>query len=321
MELAKKNEPIIVAESGAGQRLDRFIASAMRKLSRSRAHDLILEGHILVNGAPSRPSHKLKAGEEVSVTIPRPRPTELTPEDIPLDIRFEDEHLIVVNKPAGMVVHPAAGNYTGTLVHALLFSRPSLSGVGGVARPGIVHRLDKDTSGLMVVAKTDAAHQSLAEQIKNRTAGRVYLAIVKGRPGPSEGVIEANIGRSRTDRKKMKVLADGGRQAVTKFKVEARLEGHTLLRLTLGTGRTHQIRAHMLHINCPVLGDATYGRAGGKELISRQALHSWKLAFNHPHTGAPMEFWAPMPDDMARAVNALGGDPSPYQTQSPLAQG
>ncbi|MDH5510583.1 MAG: RluA family pseudouridine synthase [Nitrospinota bacterium] len=312
MELAGADSPVIVPPEAADQRVDMFVASQIKKLSRSRAHALLGEGAILVNGRKVRPSHRLSAGDAVSVIIPPPLPLELEPENIPLDIKYEDDHLLVVNKPAGMVVHPAAGNYTGTLVHALLYILPNLSGVGGVARPGIVHRLDKDTSGLIVVAKTDEAHHGLSERIKERSAGRVYLAIVKGRPGPNEGRIEGNIGRSKTNRKKMKVLAQGGKPASTRFAVEAELEAHTLLRLSLDTGRTHQIRAHMMHINCPVLGDTTYGRKGGKELIGRQALHAWKLSFIHPATGQQMEFTAPLPEDMANAIRALGGDPTPY---------
>ncbi|MDH5678398.1 MAG: RluA family pseudouridine synthase [Nitrospinota bacterium] len=292
--------------------MDQFVASHVKKLSRSRAQALLEEGAILVNGGKVRPSHKLSEGDAVSVVIPPPRPMELAPEDIPLDIVYQDEHLLVVNKPAGMVVHPAVGNYTGTLVHALLHILPDLSGVGGVARPGIVHRLDKDTSGLIVVAKTDEAHHGLAERIKERSAARVYLAIVKGKPGPREGRIEGNIGRSKTNRKKMMVLSQGGKAASTRFLVEAQLEAHTLLRLALDTGRTHQIRAHMMHINCPVLGDNTYGRKGGQRIIGRQALHAWKLSFDHPVTNEHMEFTAPLPQDMAEAIRALGGDPTPY---------
>ena len=312
MELAEADSPIVVLPEASGLRVDTFVASQVKKLSRSRAQTLLGDGSILVNGGKVRPSHKLSAGDRVSVNIPPPRLSRIEPENIPLDIRYQDDHLIVVNKPAGMVVHPAAGNYTGTLVHALMYAIPNLSAVGGVARPGIVHRLDKDTSGLMVVARTDEAHHALAAGIKDRSTARVYLAIVKGRPGPREGRIEGNIGRSKADRKKMRVLAQGGRPAATRFAVETELEAHTLLRLTLETGRTHQIRAHMSHINCPVLGDATYGRAGGRKIISRQALHAWKLSFIHPVTGRKMEFTAPIPEDMAQAIAALGGDPSPY---------
>jgi 23S rRNA pseudouridine1911/1915/1917 synthase len=312
MESAKTLGPLIVPPERAGERVDAFVASEVKRLSRSRAQKLIEDGNILVNGRKVRVSRRLAEGDEVAVTIPRALPSAIAAEDIPLDIVFEDDLVMVINKPAGMVVHPAVGNYAGTLVHALLFHRPEISGVGSSARPGIVHRLDKDTSGLILVAKTDEAYISLTGQIMDRSAGREYLAIVKGRPGPMEGVIEVNIGRSQKDRKKMAAVAEGGRHALTRFRVEALLEGHSLLRLTLGTGRTHQIRAHMLHINCPVLGDAAYGRKTSKELIARQALHAWRLSFNHPVTGERIRLTQPMPEDMATALTALGGDPAPY---------
>ncbi|MDH5639520.1 MAG: RluA family pseudouridine synthase [Nitrospinota bacterium] len=312
MELPEADGQITVPPQDAGERVDRFAAKSIRKLSRSRVHKLLEEGAILVNGIKVRPSHRLAEGDKISVAIPKAAPSTVAPENIPLDIVYEDAHFLVVNKPAGMVVHPAAGNYTGTLVSALLHHSPDLSGVGGVARPGIVHRLDKGTSGLLTVAKTDEAHHSLAGQIMEKTMRRVYLAIVKGKPGPLEGAVEGNIARSRRDRKKMTVVASGGKEALTMFKVEAFLENHSLLVVTLGTGRTHQIRAHMAHINCPVLGDLAYGRRGGAKLIGRPALHSWKLALQHPATGLAMEFTAPMPEDMAAALEGLGGNPGPY---------
>jgi len=305
---------MIVSENAAGARMDKFLADSGIGLTRSRAQKLIDDGQVTVNGAVAL-SHsiKLQAGDEVHVTIPAPKPPEnVAPEDIPLDVLYEDDDLIVVNKSAGMVTHPAAGHSGGTLVNALLRHCKNLSGIGGVARPGIVHRLDKDTSGALIAAKNDAAHLSLSSQLKDRTMSRTYVAVVKGRPKKDEGVIDANIGRHPFHRKKMAALKEGGRPAVSHYKVAQELEGASVVEVSLMTGRTHQIRAHLLSINCPVAGDPVYSRGAGKFPIKRQALHAWKVKFVHPATGRQMEFAAPLPDDMAELIRSLKGDPSPY---------
>lgn len=303
---------MIVSAAHAGQRLDAYLASEMAELSRSRIRKLIDDGHVTVNGKTPRPSAKLKEGDDVTVFVPPPEPMELEPEDIPLNVVYEDADVIVIDKPAGMVVHPSAGHSKGTLVGALLGHTADLSGVGGVARPGIVHRLDKDTSGLVIVAKNDAAHHSLSAQLQARTLRRTYIAVVKGQPKQNEGMVEGNIGRHKTHRKKMAVLREGGKPAVTRYRVLQWLDGHTALEVTLETGRTHQIRAHMFHINHPVAGDETYGRGDKRRLIKRQALHAWKITFIHPSTGETMSFTAPLPGDMAHLIKNLGGDPAPY---------
>lgn len=303
---------MIVSSDHAGERVDRFISSQNSELSRSRIQKLLRQGLITVNGKTARPSMKLHAGDVVSVTVPEPEPSDVKAEKISLNVVYEDEDIIVINKPAGMVVHPSAGHKSGSLVNALLGRGSKLSGVGGVARPGIVHRLDKETSGLLVVAKNDAAHQFLSRQLKERAVSRVYIALVSGTPKRDEGIIETNIGRSRSDRKKMAVLNDGGRKAVTSYKVAQRLKGAALMEIHLGTGRTHQIRVHMKSLNHPVLGDKTYGPKGKSKLIDRQALHAWKLKLAHPADGREMSFTAPLPEDIMKLAKSLGGDPSPY---------
>jgi len=301
---------MIVSPDNAGERVDVFIASQTNGLSRSRIQKLLTLGHIRVNGEISRASTRLKPGDEVSVTVPEPAPLDLTAEKIALDIVYEDDHIIVINKEAGMVVHPSAGHRSGSLVNALLGSGVKLSGIGGVARPGIVHRLDKETSGLMVVAKNDAAHQSLSDQLKDRSLTRIYIAVVKGTPKRYQGIIETNIGRHKIHRKKMAVLKEGGRKAVTSYKVIEPLKGGALVEVKLGTGRTHQIRVHMKSIHCPVIGDKTYGPKGKTSLIGRQALHAWKLALTHPEDGRKLNFTAPPPEDIVILIRKIGGDPS-----------
>jgi 23S rRNA pseudouridine1911/1915/1917 synthase len=289
--------------------------------SRAYLQKLIEQGFVLVNGRPSKASHRVHAGDTVSVEIPPARPLEAVPEAIPLDILYEDDDLIVVNKPAGMVVHPAAGNFSGTLVNALLHHcRGRLSGIGGVERSGIVHRLDKGTSGCIVVAKTDAAHQALAAQFKARTVKKVYRAVCWGRFERMTGKIETTIGRSARDRKKMSAAARRGRRSLTEYRVlrqfggprsveaarprtrrSASLQEFALVELTLHTGRTHQIRVHMAHVGHPVVGDRVYGRARKTEIsVARPMLHAYKLGFEHPGTQKFMEFEAPIPEDMAR---------------------
>jgi 23S rRNA pseudouridine1911/1915/1917 synthase len=287
-----------VEESQARRRLDQFLRAAMPERSRAFLQKLIEDGAVLVNGRASKPSHKIMAGDEVAVEVPLPRPLDALPEAIPLNVLYEDDDLIVINKPAGMVVHPAAGNFTGTLVNALLHHcRGQLAGIGGVQRPGIVHRLDKGTSGCIVVAKTDAAHQSLVAQFKARCVKKIYRAVGWGRLARLTGKIETVIGRSGRDRKKMSATARRGRPSLTEYRVLKQQADVALVELTLHTGRTHQIRVHMAHLGHPLVGDATYGRSRSTISVERPLLHAYKLCFTHPRTGELMEFTAPMPAD------------------------
>ncbi|WP_082701136.1 RluA family pseudouridine synthase [Erythrobacter sp. YT30] len=309
-------DEIITGTISAPARLDKALADAT-ELSRARIQALIADGRVLVNGKPApSTSAKVPEGAAFSIAIPAAAPAEAQPQDIPLDIAFEDEHLIVVNKPAGMVVHPAAGNADGTLVNALLYHcKGSLSGIGGVARPGIVHRIDKDTSGLLVAAKTDAAHEGLAAQFAEHTVHRRYLAICAGFPTPAEGTIEARIGRSDANRKKMAVLeknSSRGKHAVTHYKVIKRLAHASLIECRLETGRTHQVRVHCASIGHALLGDPTYGQTPKplKSLLSqqnfhRQALHAAELGFNHPVTRKNVHFEANLPPDMMELIDQL----------------
>jgi len=292
-----------------GLRLDVWLAQKLPDLSRSRIQSLIREGHVLVEGRTVSPHVPVHRGMRVRVVVPPARRASIHAEHIPLEVLYEDAHIIAVNKPPGLVVHPAAGHTSGTLVNALLHHCPDLAGIGGEERPGIVHRLDKDTSGAMVVAKNDAAHRSLVEQFKNRSVRKEYLAIVHGLPSPSCRRIETPIGRSRHDRKKMSARSPTGRRAVTRYKVAEKLPGAALLRLRIETGRTHQIRVHMAHIGHPVLGDEQYGsrskdRAGPCQ-VPRQMLHAEKLSFRHPPTGKPLQVVAPLPQDMADVIECL----------------
>lgn len=292
----------------AGKRIDQAVAERVRELSRSQVRRLIGSGAITVAGLSVKPSHRLRAGERVAGRIPEPEPAELEPEPIPLTIAYEDEHLIVVDKPPGLVVHPAPGHWSGTLVNALLHHCPDLAGVGGVRRPGIVHRLDKDTSGLLVVAKSDRAHRGLSAQLKARDVSREYLALVRGRPGAQSGSVDAPIGRGRGDRKKLSTKTRSGRPATTLWRVEERLGELTLLRVTLETGRTHQIRVHLASIGLPVAGDPVYGRgrAAARALgLERQALHAARLGFAHPITGAPISLVSSVPPDMQAVLERL----------------
>ena len=302
------------------QRLDLYVTGCVENATRTRVQKAIREGMVLVNGERVRPSYLVTGDDVIRIALPGPPAAEALPEDIPLAIVYEDESLIVVNKPAGMVTHPAHGNRTGTLVNALLHHAGTLSPGADQARPGIVHRLDKDTSGLMVVAKTETAHARLAAQFARRTIVREYQAIVWGRFGNSSGVIEANLGRSASDRKKMAVVA-GGKAAATEFTVLEQFSYLALLRLKLRTGRTHQIRVHLAHINHPVFGDPTYGgrrivwgpgTPGQKsvvqhllDLIGRQALHARTIGFVHPVTQKQVFFESEIPSDMAAVLDAL----------------
>ena len=304
------SESVAHAESGRGTgkcRLDMFLsAQEPIALSRSQIRKLIVEGDVTVNGCPTKPGHWIKESDTIVVTLPEPRPLDLVAEDIPLDILYEDEHLIVLNKPAGMVVHPAPGHHEGTLVHALLYHCQTLSGIGGVQRPGIIHRLDRDTSGVMLVAKTDNAHSYLSEQLKSRDLTRVYYAVVHGRVKMLNGSIEAPIGRHRKNRKKMAVDWEKGRYALTLYHVREQYAEHALLSIELKTGRTHQIRVHMNYIHYPVVGDPVYGNSSKNNIgMLRQALHAQTVGFIHPTTQERMAFDAPLPEDMKRLLERL----------------
>ncbi len=294
----------------AGNRLDAFLALNLEGKTRSAVQKLMDQGKVLVNGKTGRKNDKVKPGDSIQVEIPEPEPLELLPQDIPLDIVYEDEHLLVVNKPKGMVVHPAPGNPDGTLVNALLYHcGESLSGINGVIRPGIVHRIDKDTSGLLMVAKNDLAHQSLAAQIAAHTFTRMYNTVVYGNLKTDEGTISAPIARHPTDRKKMAVVP-GGREAVTHYRVLERLPGFTLVECRLETGRTHQIRVHMAHIGHPVAGDPVYGPKKCITSLNGQCLHARLLGFVHPATGEYMEFDSGLPPyftDFLEKLRRKGG--------------
>jgi 23S rRNA pseudouridine1911/1915/1917 synthase len=300
----------------AGWRLDRALADVIPTLSRERLKALIRSAAVEIDGKPLRdPATKVRGDENLRVAVPEPEPAHNEAQDIPLKIVFEDEHLLVVDKPPGLVVHPAAGNRDGTLVNALLHHcGGSLSGIGGVARPGIVHRIDKDTSGLLVVAKTDVAHEGLARQFAAHSIDRRYLAIVSGVPKTSEGTVDAALARSSANRKKIAVVEDGrGKRAVTHWKRLHLLRDAALVECRLETGRTHQVRVHMASIGHPLLGDPAYGRSGGKhgkllkELqFHRQALHATSLGFTHPVTKHKLSFHSPMPADIQELFDALG---------------
>ncbi|WP_416898432.1 MAG: RluA family pseudouridine synthase [Minwuia sp.] len=309
-----------VEDADAGERLDRFLSRSFGDLSRSRLKALIGQGKVQAAGRTILdPSYRVKPGETLSVRVPPAEPAEPVAQDIALEILFEDPHLIVVNKPAGLVVHPAAGNPDGTLVNALIaHCGESLSGIGGVKRPGIVHRLDKDTSGVMVAAKTDAAHQGLSELFQRHDIERMYLALVRGVPSHPKSTVEGPIGRDPKNRKRMTVR-EGGKPAVTHYRVAERAgDAAALVECTLETGRTHQIRVHMAHIGHPVIGDPLYGRLRGGSLkgldeaarqaaraFPRQALHAAVLGFIHPVTGEDLSFRAQLPQDMSELIRTL----------------
>ena len=302
-----------IAEDQAGARLDRALADALgAAASRSRAKALIEAGHARIDGATVQdPSRKVKTGERVTLDIPAAQAATQAAEDIPLTVLHEDAHLIVIDKPAGLVVHPAPGHAGGTLVNALLaHCKGSLSGIGGVERPGIVHRLDKDTSGLMVAAKTDAAHRDLAAQFEAHTVERVYAAIVKGAPRPASGEIAGNIGRNPRDRKKMAVVRAGGKQALTRYRTLEILAGGkaALIECRLATGRTHQIRVHLASIGCSLLGDPAYARkVAGLPAFDRQALDAFILGFRHPGSGEDLRFARAYAPDFTRLLTSLRG--------------
>jgi len=292
-----KNHNFTITISNAGERIDKFISESLPDITRSYAKKLIDGGDVTLAGKPVKSNYKLRVGDEVILNMPELQTLEITAEDIPLDIVYEDSDLLVVNKPQGMVVHPAAGNSSGTLVNALInHCGASLSGINGVARPGIVHRIDKDTAGLLLVAKTDAAHQSLAAQLKEHSVVREYIALVCGNVKTDSGTVDKPIGRSEKDRKKMAVTYKSAREAITHFEVLLRFSGYTLLRCRLETGRTHQIRVHMASLGHPVAGDKVYGRQKEKLKTNGQLLFAAKIGFLHPATAEYMEFSAELPD-------------------------
>lgn len=307
---------ILADKHDADKRVDAFIASRIPNCSRSLAAELILKGDIQVEGRIKKPAYKLKSGEKIHGCIPNPEPVSYKPESLEIHILYEDEHLIVINKSAGMVVHPAPGNYTGTLVNALLYHCPDLDGIGGKLRPGIVHRLDKDTSGTLVVAKNALAQERLSFYFKSRTIKKTYLALVHGETKSDAGTISLPIGRHPIHRKKMSTCSKIAREAETCWKVRERFFGATLLEIALKTGRTHQIRVHCAAIHHPVIGDEVYGaRNAGKNLPAhlsaliasapRQMLHAWRLQFRHPFTAELMCFESPIPEDMDGFIRRL----------------
>jgi 23S rRNA pseudouridine1911/1915/1917 synthase len=288
-----------ISPPDAGTRIDQFLAARLPVLSRSRIQDLMKSGHVLVNARETKASTKLRAGDHITVAEPPPVASGTSAEDIALDVLFEDGDLIVLNKPAGLVVHPAAGHWHGTLVNALLHHCQGLSSIGGQERPGIVHRLDKETSGCLVAAKNDLAHRSLTRQFAGREVTKIYLALAAGEFREAGGIIDGAIGRHPIHRKKMTVLVgERGRAARTDYRVLRKLAAGTLVECTLHTGRTHQIRVHLKHLGHPLLGDEVYGRRAGFE---RQMLHAWKLGFTHPVTAERLIFTAPIPADFVKA--------------------
>jgi 23S rRNA pseudouridine1911/1915/1917 synthase len=313
---ARAAGPFVAAEADKGERLDRFLAARLPELSRARLQALIEEGAVLLDGAPARASARVKPGQSAVVSIPAATAAEPQPEDIPLRVVHEDAALLVIDKPAGLVVHPGAGREAGTLVNALLHHVQDLSGVGGVLRPGIVHRLDAGTSGLMVVAKDDVAHRSLARQIAGRTVEKEYLAVVLGVPRAAEGEVNLAVGRDPVHRMRMAVNVPRGREARSRWRLVERLDASALVRVRIFTGRTHQIRVHMSAVGHPLAGDALYGGrrvpktsrpASSKALAAfpRPALHSARLVFDHPGSGARLAFESALPDDIRALVEAV----------------
>lgn len=297
-------ETVTAEAEDAGTRADVFLAAKLG-VSRSNMQKLLEDGRVKRGEKIIKANYKVRAGEMFVVDIPEPEPIESVPENIPLDIIYEDDDVVVLNKARGMVVHPAPGNYTGTLVNALLYHCSNLSGINSAIRPGIVHRLDKDTSGIMIVAKNDAAHISLSQQIQSKTAVRTYLAVVRGNIKTDSGTIETQIARDKTDRKKMAVVKEGGRDAITDYEVLERFGKYTLVRCKLRTGRTHQIRVHMEYLGYPLVGDPKYSPMKTPFGIKGQALHSHTLEFTHPRTGERMKFEAPLPEDMHKIITRL----------------
>jgi len=316
--VSNESQLLTVGSEAAGGRLDAFVAGQLRDTSRTRIQRAIEDGDVLVNEHTAKSSYRVRAGDRVEIDLPEPPPVELRPEPIPLDVVYEDDDLVVVDKPAGLVVHPGAGQEAGTLANALVYHFNRLSGSAGRIRPGIVHRIDKETSGLLVVAKNDVAHEKLSEQFHDREVFKLYVALVYGRVSDARGEIEARLGRSRHNRTRMAVLRGGaGRAAHTVFEAADRYAEFTLLKVQIKTGRTHQIRVHLAHIGHPVVGDAVYG--GGREnavrdpLVKREIrglgrhfLHSAQLAFAHPRSGHRLEFSSPLPPELRHLLARLG---------------
>lgn len=286
----------------AGERLDRFLAGECPELSRSRLRGLILDGHVTLNSGPAKPASTLRAGHVVTLTVPDPVESHLVPQAMPLTIAYEDRDILVVDKPAGMTVHPAPGHRDHTLANAVLAHCPDLTGIGGVLRPGIVHRLDKDTSGLLVVAKGEKAHEELSRQLKERRFTKRYLALVQGRVHPAEAVIDAPVGRDTRNRKRMAVV-ERGRESTTRYRVTTYYKGFSLVEVTPQSGRTHQIRVHFASLGHPLAGDATYGRP--HPALDRHFLHARLLGFKHPSTGEYVEFTSELPVELQTFLDAL----------------
>ena len=286
----------------AGCRVDQFLAQADLGITRSRLRQLIADGNVLVNGTAVKPAHRLRPGDLVSVSVPAPRPSGVVAQDIPIAVIYQDADLVVIDKPAGLSVHPGPGHPDRTLVNGLLALCPDIQGIGGEIRPGIVHRLDKDTSGLMIAAKTQTAHNRLSQQIKDREVSKGYMALVEGLPSPESGTIDVPIGRDPRRRTRMAVVPEG-RESRTGYRLIERAGAYSLLELQLHTGRTHQARVHLAWLGHPLLGDAVYGRRS--PLLPRHFLHAHRLAFAHPSSGEPMQFQSPLPPDLLAALEAV----------------
>ena len=297
---------LTVSPEDAGVRIDKYLAEQLPDITRSYLQKLLKDGSVQMNGKQVKASTKTVAGAVIALTIPEPEEPEILPENIPLDILYEDSDVILINKPKNMVVHPAAGHYTGTLVNALMYHcRGDLSGINGVLRPGIVHRIDKDTTGVLIVCKNDRAHNALAEQLKEHSITRKYRAIVCGNLKEDEGTVDAPLGRHPQDRKKMAIVRSGGKRAVTHYRVLERFGNDTYIECQLETGRTHQIRVHMASLGHPLLGDEIYGRAKSPFKLEGQTLHAMVLGFIHPTTGEYMEFEAPLPEYFEKLLEKL----------------
>lgn len=294
----------LIEENNSGMRLDKYLSSCFGDKSRSYIQGIIEKGNVLVNGKIRKSNYSIKIMDKIEITIPEPLELNIIPENIPLDVLYEDSEVIVINKPQGMVVHPASGVYTGTLVNALLMHCKDLSGINGVTRPGIVHRIDKDTSGVIVIAKNDNAHNFLAAQLKEHTVKRVYYALVEGIIKEESGRVEAPLGRHPQEKIKMAVVKDG-KQAATNYKVIERFKNHTLVECILETGRTHQIRVHMAHIGHPLVGDPVYGYKKQRFNLNGQLLHAMQLGFIHPVSMEYMEFETPLPEYFKKVLNIL----------------
>ena len=295
-----------VEKEHAGIRIDRYLSDNLEEISRSYLQKLLKEKHITVNEKEIKANYKVQEGDTISVSVPEPEEPDILPEEIPLDILYEDDSLMVVNKPKNMVVHPSAGHFSGTLVNAVLFHcKGNLSGINGIIRPGIVHRIDKDTTGALLICKTDSCHRILAEQLKVHSITRKYRAVVQGNLKDDEGTIEGPIGRHATDRKKMAINYKNGKEAVTHYRVLERFGNATYIECQLETGRTHQIRVHMASIGHPLLGDTTYGSVKNPYHLQGQALHAMVLGFLHPVTNMYMEFTAPLPEYFLKLLEKL----------------